>query len=434
MKIKVLLVTYFPIRDDLSTGNTLLNIFRGLENNFEFYNIFIKEGVPNNELIKNYFYIPEKDLLRSIFSREKVGYKISFKKDVCSTNTNKVYYDKARQLRWDIFLLIQDLISLLGHVNYKNIDSYVNEVKPDIVFGPLGRVPLPNKIMVYLSKKFSIPVISYPWDDHYSLKKYSISPFFWVRTFIERLYIKDCANHSECMFTIIDAMKNEYEKKFNKSCFVLNKSYDFSSQPSTKNIHNPIKMIYMGNIGAGRKNVLIKLVNKIKKINKSMQVYDLEIYTSTPISRKIRDKLNVPGCSSLNGAVSQPEMLKIMRDADILVHVTPIDLKNKLLERLSFSTKVVDYFYSGKCILSIGGKTATSSYLKSNDAAIVINNLNKLDDKLMELMTDKSIIKIYEDKAWRCGKKNHNRRDVEDNIINLFFSVKEGRLHEKRKH
>lgn len=428
MKIRVLLVTYFPLRDDLSTGNTLLNVFRGLEDNFEFYNVYIKEGIPNNCIVNSYYNISEKELLKSVLKRNLVGSKVFFENINNTHLDNGIYYNKARQLRWDSLLLAQDLIGLIGCINYKELDSYVSEVKPDIIFGPLGRVPLPNKIMVYLSKKFSIPIISYLWDDHYSLKKFSISFFFWIRTFVERGYIKECANHSEFMFTIIDEMKNEYERNFNKKCYVLNKSYDFISRPPSKEIIFPIKMLYMGNIGGGREKVLIELVKKIVKINDTEQKYYLDIYTSTPVSKKLREKLNIQGCSSLNKAVPQTQLLGIMSGANILVHVTPMDLKNRLLERLSFSTKVVDYLYSGKCILSIGGETATSKYLKKNDAAIVINNINEIDIKLMDIMNNKEIIKDFELKAWSCGKRNHNKQDTKDIIIKLFSDVKERKI------
>lgn len=145
MKIRVLLVTYFPLRDDLSTGNTLLNVFRGLEDNFEFYNVYIKEGIPNNCIVNSYYNISEKELLKSVLKRNLVGSKVFFENINNTHLDNGIYYNKARQLRWDSLLLAQDLIGLIGCINYKELDSYVSEVKPDIIFGPLGRVPLPNK-------------------------------------------------------------------------------------------------------------------------------------------------------------------------------------------------------------------------------------------------------------------------------------------------
>ena len=72
-------------------------------------------------------------------------------------------------MRWELFLLLQDLIGILGNWKSSQLDSFVENFAPDIVFGPLGRMPVSNNLMTYISKKFNVPLITYPWDDHYSL-------------------------------------------------------------------------------------------------------------------------------------------------------------------------------------------------------------------------------------------------------------------------
>ena len=162
-KINVLLVTYFPIRDDLSTGNTIINLFSKLEKKFNISNIYIKDGEPNNTIISNYFHISEKELIKSIFLNRSIGNEMNESKSEYDDNK---YYKKARQLRWDSLLLLQDIISLAGKIDYNELDKFIHKVNPDVIFGPLGRVPLPNKLMTYICKKYSIPLITYPWDDH----------------------------------------------------------------------------------------------------------------------------------------------------------------------------------------------------------------------------------------------------------------------------
>lgn len=39
-QIKVLVVTYLPWSNDISVGNTLSNIFKGMEDRIEFANIY----------------------------------------------------------------------------------------------------------------------------------------------------------------------------------------------------------------------------------------------------------------------------------------------------------------------------------------------------------------------------------------------------------
>ena len=226
------------------------------------------------------------------------------------------------------------------------------------------------------------------------------------------------------MLTIIDSMKEEYEKIFNKTCYVLNKSYDFSTRHKcVKKITNPIKLLYVGNLGAGRYKTLIKIVNAMQNINKKEKKVALDIYTSTPLSNKVKERLSIPGCSTLNKAVPNSIVLSLMKNADVLVHITPFGIKERLLERLSFSTKVVDYFYSSKCILSVGGKTATTKYLQKNDAAIVVNNQQTIYETINNLIENHELIYEYAEKAWKCGLNNHNEIDEKETIVNLFNEV-----------
>lgn len=422
-KIKVLVVTYFPWDDNLSTGNTLSNIFSGMNDNIEFANIFFKDGVPNNKLALKYFYVSEKKMIKSIWTRQQVGEDITGSLETMSRkNYTSSTYNKARKLRWEIFLIAQDSIGLLGNWKSKQLDKFVLDFSPDIIFGPLGRVPVSNNMMTYLKCKFNIPLILYPWDDHYSLRKCSISPFFWIKTYVERKSIRNCAKNSEFLYTITSKMQNEYSHYFNKKCKLLNKAYVFTEEPPmNKYVQEPIKIIYMGNIGAGRWKIISRVVKALDSINKEGKLADIYIYSSTPISEKVKSKLNIPGTSQLKNSVPNTEVLNIMKSADILLHVIPMNLKDRLQERLSFSTKIVDYFYCARCVLVVGGKTATTEYLRDNDAAIFVNKNIKIT--LQNVLSDKNLILEYGEKAWRCGVNKHQRIKSQDMIYSDFQQV-----------
>lgn len=140
-RLKVLVVSYLPWRNDVSVGNTLSNLFNGLQDRIEFANIYFKGGKPQNEVAEHHFYISESQLAKSIFSRKAVGTEVeSESKDTLSKNkTEKPMYDKARQMRWESMLLAQDVVGLLGVWKSQQLEQFINAFKPDIVFGPLGR-------------------------------------------------------------------------------------------------------------------------------------------------------------------------------------------------------------------------------------------------------------------------------------------------------
>lgn len=425
-KIKVMVISYLPWRNDVSVGNTLSNIFDGMQDKIEFSNIYFKGGKPQNNIAQKYFYISEKELAKSILTRKTVGKEINL--DTVSENsaavTNGGAYNKARQLRWESLLLLQDLIGIFGNWHSKELDLFIEDIKPQLIFGPLGRVPASNILMSYLHDKYSIPVIAYAWDDHYSLHKQSLSPFFWAKTFLERKYIRKCAQKCEFLYTITEEMKEEYSQYFNKKCKVLYKAYDFNGEPKMQSeLKYPLSIVYMGNIGSGRWKELAKVAQAVKIINKDKIKCFLKIHTMSPHTDEMEKALNLDNASTLLEPVPTEKVLETMQSADILLHVEPTGKKERNFFRLSFSTKIVDYLYNARCIVAVGGHTAAMSYLKRNDAAVVIENNSKIQDQLEKLIDDPKRINEYAIKGWNCGKRNHQRKNIQDMICLDFISA-----------
>ena len=106
-KLRVLVVSYLPWRNDVSVGNTLSNLFNGMQDRIEFSNIYFKGDVPQNNIASRYFYIPEKELAKSILRRKQVGKEVTniITHSTIKTATTSATYDKIRQLRWECFLL-----------------------------------------------------------------------------------------------------------------------------------------------------------------------------------------------------------------------------------------------------------------------------------------------------------------------------------------
>ncbi len=415
-----------PWREDNNIGNSYSNIFGDLEN-VEFAHIYCRSGMPQNKIVKKYFQITEQSLVKNLLDSKKLtGKEIFLKEDKIEKKHGSSVYDKMRILRWQIFFLIRDLIWSVGRWKTKELDEFVEEFNPDIIFGTLTYMPNINKLMIYLSEKLKKPMIVYSWDDVYSLNQFSFSPIFWLRKFNQRKYIRRCVAKSEFMYTITEQMQKEYSKYFNKECKMLYKGYEFEEQPLIKkDISLPVKFIFMGNVGAGRWQTLSKLASSIKKVNeiKNSQVAVLDIYTLSPKSKKMVEKLSIEGVSFLKDVVASNEVMSVQKSADILVHVEPTTRSERLFYRLSFSTKIVDYFYNSRCILGIGGKTATLDYLKNHDAGIVVYNLKDLEESLINLIENQEKIHEYAEKAWVCGVKNHQRRELKKTLLSDFQNL-----------
>lgn len=428
-KIRVLTITYTTWREDNSLGNSYSNIFKNMDDRFEFASIYFKDNMPQNKLCHKYFHISEKKLFKSVLTRRPVGEAFYLENPMDTPKaTFSNAYNKARSLRWEIFLFIRDYMSSCGNWHSSELDQFIEEFKPDIVFGNLHYVPVINKLMIYVKKKFDIPLVLYPWDDFYSLKRISYSPIFWMRYLLERRHIKKCAMNCDFMYTITKQMKEEYKRYFGKDSHILYKGHAFEGEPKgKKNINAPINIVYMGYIGAGRWKVLAQLAKIINDINRNAQKFYMDVYTMSPHTPAIEKALNIEGTCKLNDPIPSEETMNVLNRADILVHVEATNNADMYIYRLSFSTKLVDYFYNAKCVLAIGGNTASMAYLRDNDCAFVVDDVNKSKDVLERLVDNPNLIIEYGEKAWNCGKKNHRIENIQKMLYNDFCKIVEKR-------
>lgn len=421
--MKVLLIAVAPVRRDLTSGNTFSNLFEGMEG-VEFSNIYMKAGTPDNNFISQYFQVTPKMVLRNLICKNiPAGKRLTdFESTDEISNRQRVIYDQMRLTRFQILFWCRDLIWSFGNWKSEELKSYIDDIDPDIIFAPIYDKTYGNRMVEFVQKYSKKPMVGYIWDDVYSLKQFSLSPLYWIDRLIKRHYIRRAVSCCKYLYVISDKQKREYTKLLNTECRLLYKGNHFGGEPKAKkNISKPLHLVYMGNIAFGRWKALVEIVKALKIINKNEVKADLSIYTLSPKSKKMNRKLNVEGISQVMPVVPPEEVETIHRNADVLVHVEPMNLKDMLSYRLSFSTKIVDYFHSSRCILAFGGRgTATMEYLKDHDAALVINKKCEIVPTLKRIIENPEILNEYSVKAWKCGKKNHQLREIQKKLMTDF--------------
>lgn len=428
-KIRILVITFLPWRGDNSIGNSYSNIFRGMtEDKYEFAQVYFRNGMPQNDLVHKYYHVSEMDMIKAWFKpNTKVG-RYFYLEDSTDMQEDKFSsaYNMVRMLRWPIFFCIRELAGLKDSWKTKDFDNFIDQFNPDIVFGTLSQAPAINRMMWYVSKKKNIPLITYPWDDYYSLDHSNFSPVFWFRKWYTRHFLRKTAIRSDFMYCISNLMIDEYSKEFKQDCRLLFKGYDFDREREIKRDSGGAKkIIFMGNIGQGRWKTLARLAEAVKRVNEKIgsQYFLVDIYTLSPKNAQIEEALNVPNVCILNPPVPNDKVLATMNEADVLVHAEPLEKTEIQFFRASFSTKLVDYFYNAKCILAIGGMTASTDYLLRNDAAIVVSKNESIEDKLLEIANNPNILYEYAQKSWDCGVRNHQIKEIQSRMYNDFVNA-----------
>ena len=415
--MRVLVITRAPWRNDNNTGNTMTNFFGNMKD-VEFYNLYFRDQLPQNDIVVKSFAISEGQLIKNLFKRTPVGKEVC-EQDTTSQSQEDSIYKSAKKVSTTLLTWLRDVLWTIGKWKSNNLKKFLEEIKPDAVFMPVFNCFYPHKILQFVKKQTGAKIVLFHADDNYTLKQFSLSPLYWLYRFNLRKWVRKSVKISDVNYAISNIQKEDYEKAFNKPVKLLTKGLDFDEPPMCKTEYNqPLELVFTGNIGVNRWKSLAIIAEALKEINADSVKAEMKIYTGTPMTEEMSKALNVENASQVMGFVSSSEIPIIQSKADMLIHVEAMDLKNKLLVRQSFSTKIVDYFKSARPILAVGPKDVASiDHLIRNNCAIVTDNKNELVEKLTEYINNNNKLTEMAVKGYECGKKYHNKENIYSMLI-----------------
>lgn len=416
MKLKVLLVSRNAW--DNKTGNTLSNFFQDFESE-QLAQIYCRDELPDNDMCKKYFCISEKKLIKSLITRKSAGnvitdYEISNNVELQkAAKAGNEFYNVFRHYRFTLLLWFRELIWFFGVWKSKELEDFIHDFNPDVIYTDSYDTFYTYRLLNYVKKISNAPYVMFHCDDQLTYKKFSFSPLFWINRFVLRQYVKQAIKGASINYCIIDEQLRVYNSIVPANYKILNKCAAFDIDFEVKKVNNPIRMVYAGNLHLGRWETLQKLAEAISEINKEGIKIQLDIYTGKSVSDKNLKKIQIDSAIQIHDFIPYNELILIQKCADILLHVESFHLKERLITFLSFSTKIVDFFEAGKCIIAIGWKeSAPIKYLKEKDAAITITDKNKFFEICMLLIEKPEIINEYSQKAFNCGKIFHSKEQT----------------------
>lgn len=427
------MLSQHPWRKDNSFGNTYSNIFGKMEG-VEIAHIFLLDGQPEYEPnVKRYYQIRENDVIKTFFSSRKqnsIGEEVYVSKDNVQLARNETIgtasiYGKllsfGKRHHWMSLFWAREFAWKYGNINYEGLLEFVRDFKPDIFFLPFENVYNTNRLAIYIKDRYNVPMVAYMAMDHYSLKRISFNPLFWVDRFFKRSMIRNLTKRLEKWFVISDKLKVELDRDLYVNSQILYKipeeergSIEYHSQRDT-----PI-FLFTGNIYANRWKSLKLLAQALK----SNDFGHLDIYTASPVTAAINKALNVEHYSEIHNPVSQDEVIKLQNNADVLVHVEAFDLYNKLLVRCAISTKIMDYLSAGRCIMAIGPRDVASiEYLKERNLAFVANDSKEVNKIISEIKSDNKVLFDYSKRVMSYVKKKLDAKSLRQTLFDGLETI-----------
>lgn len=434
--MNILIFTKNEWSDENSTGNTFTNLFSDIDEK-HIANVYCKNTQPKNNVCVNYYSVSDLDIIKSFvppfISPGKAFQqcnKINERSNSKTVRTENHLYNVFRGKNKILPLTLQNMLWSTNRWDNKNLDRFLEEFKPDIIFVPTFQNIYTNKVLWKLKEKTKAEIVLFLADDYFhdeNNQRSTISNIYYNKRKNAIIKSIELASLHYC---ISKKQQKEYSKRFNINMKLLYKGGAFESQPDYQGSNDKkIKFVYIGSLYYGRWKTLSLLVKKIEEKNKNSNVkFYLDIYSQYPVTEEILKNIELNNVSKFHGKIPSEKVNETMQNADIVLHIESFEEEERKLTRLSFSTKIVDCLESGRALFAIGDKEAASiDYLSENNIALVANNESDINLLLSRIEKEPSILQRYADKGWSFGQKNHQVRKIKQNLYNDLKDIIKGK-------
>ncbi|MBE6734206.1 MAG: glycosyltransferase family 4 protein [Ruminococcaceae bacterium] len=391
--------------------------------------IYTKAGLPDTQVCHRFFRINENAVMKSIFKRSTVTSSVveNTKSDSPEQEREVQQEQKRYNGRHSVLLsLMREMVWLLGKWKTPELLKFIEDFDPELLFVPVYPVVYMARIQNYIIKKTKKPVVCYLSDDNYSYKTCGWNPLSYIHRFWLRCGVKKLMKNCHRLFVIAPKQKEEYDRIFRTDSLILTRAIDTDALPKQeKKPHTPIRMVYTGKLCIGRDKTVSEVAKAVANINKDSERICFEVYSGDTPKGKLKELLSTGG-NRFCGSVTADKVEEIQKNSDITLFAEALKGRYKNAARLSFSTKLTDYFKSGACVFAVGPEDiAPVDYLIREDAAVVVTDYRDIEDKLRNLCDNPALITEYGRKAVDCGVRNHNRDKVVSTFIHAMCNCTE---------
>lgn len=379
--MRILVISNIELSDTNAGGNTFANWLAGWPNT-EISSLYCRNAIPHNDFCDSYYCISPTGIIKNILTPWRIGH-FFYKSDISQSDSSNIESKlikktKARHLAF--LYLFQDFIISSRIWQNRRYRNYIRDFNPDIVFAFAKSEAFLYQNLKYIKKHSKAKIVYFYADDMYSIyQQKGLLRKIFFRRYPKVIKLAD-KNYGASVL-----LCETYSKQFGINLIPLYKGCSISM--AKKTVNRPIKIIYAGNLFYGRENTLAIVAKVLKKINQNIHLAELEIYTTTVITKELESLLNIEGASKIMGARPFNEIVRIMKDADIVLHVESFNPVNMKIVRLSYSTKISDCLQSGSMMMVVGPDgIASVEEAKLIDGVMVINDEDLVEDRLRKIL------------------------------------------------
>ena len=419
---KVLIVSHNVFSESGNMGRTMADMFSSFPSE-NLAQIFFHSEVPTLRCCKRYYRVTDKNALKSVLSR-KSGFKIYTESDIEEgRKTSRTDHGLAARIyqyarrRTPIVYFLRDLMWKLSYWHTEELDQWIQEFQPDVLFFASGDYVFPYRIVHELSIKHPLPIVMWCCDDYYlSLKKNASFLYRFNKKHLLK-WAHRIAEKSNAMITISDKMQKDYAELFGKAVDVMRISSKVKENPVPYEQRSGI--VYAGNLGVDRLSILLETGKALKKAK--LKDYSLiDVYSGEKDPEKLKLLTEENGIC-FHGAVAQGKLAEVLSSARYLLHVESFHKDAILRTRYSLSTKIGDSLTSGGVILAYGPSDISSmEYLNEHKAAKMCSCAEELIDAVNMLNQNKDQYHRFVKNAVSLAQQCHNKQLNDEKLFRLM--------------
>lgn len=427
---KILILSRGVWDDAKGTSSTLTNLFQDYDAD-KLAHIYIESTMPNTKCCHKFFQISEFSLVHKLYKwRTKTGHEIDTRQvseepvnaKIAEQEVSAMNYVRGHRSIW--FSFAREILWRFGGWKGKDLKKFILDFDADVIWMDGSPLPLMNRLYRYVLDIAHKPAVIFMQDDVYTYESCDSRWTSRLYKWLLRKQVKKVVQKCNDMFVASPKMKKEYDAIFGFDSTFIAKSVEIDKVSNEHHeVHDPIRLVYLGQVIYGRIYSLISIAEALAKINADAVKMQLFIYTNNQIGEEEKKRLLVKDSVFLMPPVPYTQVPRIMAENDVVVFVESFEPRFCNVARLSFSTKICDYLASNKCIFAIGpSNIAPIEYFIEEDAAIVATS----EDEIMtaiSMLSDKNVVEQYVEKARVCLVKNHNRYNMDCIIYNKLIEL-----------
>lgn len=372
--MRILIISSNPISTTDNNGKTLRSFFRQFPKEDLATLYFHPNLKPDFDTCSNLYRINEINILKSIFNLSFTAKNTAPKQDdfqIVGKGSNSSLFSHCKNLLKHL-PAFREALWKLNTWDTDELNQWISDFKPDIVFAMLGDSIFAHKMALKISKRYSIPLAVYFTDD-YILNDYSSN-------FIEKRHIAKLrkiysytVNNAHLLYAIGDKMAAAYSNYFGKKFGVLINCIDFSKQVALEPLKisqdHDIIISYLGGLHYNR----WKSICRVGRAFRTRKDIHIRVFSGQQPDDHIMENFHNSGVEFC-GSLTEQEVGREIAKSHFLIHAESFSPQDKAFTQYSVSTKIPEYMSSNRQIICIGpSDIASVELLEQNGFGILIN-------------------------------------------------------------